>query len=133
MFKRSCLLVLLMLLLTSFAYTVEREEATIQPIKKLKEASLLNADYWHLAGVDSLTRTRLQVYYLYGFLDAHSLWQTKSPEIKTFSENCKGMNMSELLDMMNDLYNSNPDMQMVKPALMLSMWVQAVKKEMDKR
>jgi hypothetical protein len=133
MFKRSCVLVLLMLLLALFAYAVEEDGATIRPIKKLKEARLLTADYWHLAGTDSLTRTRMQVYYLYGFLDAHSLWQTQSPEMKTFSENCKGMNIAELLDMINGLYKSNPDMQMVKPALMLSMWVQAIKKEMDKR
>jgi len=132
MFKRSCVLFLLMLLLALFAYAVEEERATIRPTKKLEEARLLTAEFWHLPELDSLTRNRMQVYYLYGFLDAHSLWQIKSPGMKTFSENCKGMDISELLHMMNDLYKSNPDMQMVKPAFMLSMWVPALKQAIER-
>lgn len=132
--KRSCTLLFLVIVLAVIAYAAEEERATIRPVKNLEDVTLLNADWWRLEELDSLTRTRLQVYYLYGFLDAHSLWQLKSSrsKIKEFSKSCEGMDVTELLEMMNEMYRSNPNMREVEPAFMLTLWVPAIKKAIER-
>ena len=104
MIRRTYMLILLLGISAMLVYGTQKETGKIKPVKKLDDATLLMANYWRLETVDSLSRTRLQVYYLYGFLDAHTLWQVKYPAIKEFSKACEGMDISELLDMMNHFY-----------------------------
>jgi hypothetical protein len=130
MVKRSCALVLLLILLASIAYGEGNERAKIKPVKKLEDATFLKADWWLLEDLDSLARVRVQVYYLYGFLDAHTLWQLKSPLIKEFSKACEGMDILELVEMMNEIYESNPDMREVMPVFMLTLWVPKIREAM---
>jgi hypothetical protein len=134
MLKRSYTLVLVAILLAVLAYAAEEERVTIKPVKGLEDATLLDAGWWRLGGLDSLTRSRMQVYYLYGFLDAHTLWQLKSTrsQIKEFSKSCEGMDVSELLEMMNEMYRSNPDLREVEPAFMLTLWVPAIKEAIER-
>lgn len=118
--SRFCILFVLIVLLigsgTLFALVTTR---AVKPVKTLEDIVLTKPLYDVVGTLDKGQQRLVYTAYIAGFLDATQLQEANVTEAKEFSQNCEGMTLGALSDVMMKFYEDNPQWRDQRPANIL--------------
>jgi len=100
----------------------------IKPVTSLNEVVLTKSLYNAVALDDETTQRFTFMAYVAGFLDALQLEEANEAEVKQFLQDCEGMTLGQISDMMFKFYRDNPEFRNEKPADFLTKIAPRLKK-----
>ncbi len=118
-------LFILLLSGTLFALDMKRK---IHPVIEDVDLVLTKSLYAQTSGMDKPTQQLVYVSYLAGFLDAVQLECVKPGTAKQFIDDCKGLTLEDLMNMMLKFKDEHPQWRPVSPATTLTVAVPRLRK-----
>ncbi|MDD5691622.1 MAG: hypothetical protein PHP10_00380 [Candidatus Omnitrophica bacterium] len=118
---------LFIIILTGSLFALDRSRK-IEPVTDDLHLVLTKSLYNQTQGMDEATRRMIYVAYIAGFVDAMQLETTDTGAAKKFLDDCQGMTLGDLIDMMIKFKDENSQFRNVSPAVALTVVIPRLKK-----
>jgi len=118
---------LFIIILTGSLFALDRGRK-IEPVKDDLHLVLTKSLFDQTRGMDEATRRMIYVAYIAGFVDAMQLESTDPGAAKKFIDDCQGMTLGDLIDMMIKFKDENSQFRSISPAISLTVVIPRLRK-----
>ena len=118
---------LFIVVLTGTVFALDRSRK-IEPVKDNLHLVLTKSLFDQTRGMDETVRRMIYVSYIAGFVDAMQLESTDAGSAKRFLDDCQGMTLGDLIDMMIKFKNENSQFRNLSPAVSLTVVIPRLRK-----
>lgn len=118
---------LFVIILTGTLFALDRSRK-IEPVKDDLHLVLTKSLFDQTRGMDETARRMIYVSYIAGFVDAMQLESADPGSAKRFLDDCQGMTLGDLIDMMIKFKDENSQFRSISPAVSLTVVIPRLKK-----